>query len=88
MRSLDLLLFFGLESIPINNIAYFLRKIPLFAVFGSGKYLIQPIFVGDVAAIAVNLGHREENIIVDIAGPEIFTYNQLVYLIMFLFIFD
>ena len=72
---------FGLESIPINNIAYFLRKFPLFAVFGSGKYLIQPIFVGDVAEIAVKLGHREENIIVDIAGPEIFTYNQLVHLI-------
>ncbi|MCD6129843.1 MAG: NAD(P)H-binding protein [Deltaproteobacteria bacterium] len=73
---------FGLESIPINNIAYFLRKFPLFAVFGSGKYLIQPIFVGDVAEIAVKLGHREENIIVDIAGPEIFTYNQLVHLIV------
>jgi len=72
---------FGLESIPLNNIAYFLRKFPLFAVFGSGKYLIQPIFVEDVAEIAVNLGHREENIIMDIAGPEIFTYNQLVHLI-------
>jgi len=72
---------FGLENIPLNNIAYFLRKFPLFAVFGSGKYLIRPIFVGDVAEIAVKLGHREENIIVDIAGPEVFTYDQLVHLI-------
>jgi NADH dehydrogenase len=70
-----------LESIPINNIAYFLRKFPLFAIFGSGKYLIQPIFVEDVAEIAVNLGHREENVILDIAGPEVFTYDQLVHLI-------
>ena len=72
---------FGPEDILINNIAWFLRKFPIFAVFGSGDYRVQPVSVGDVAEIAVSAAHKDENIIIDAVGPEIYTFEELVRLI-------
>src|ERR1035437_6497210 len=42
---------FGTEDILINNIAYLLRKLPVFVVPGSGQYRLQPVYVEDVARI-------------------------------------
>ena len=72
---------FGTESILINNIAWLLRRFPIFALFGSGDYRIQPVFVEDVAEIAVSAGHEDGNIVMDAVGPEIFTFDELVRLI-------
>jgi len=72
---------FGAESILINNIAWLLRKFPIFTIPGSGDYQIQPIFVEDVARIAVSAGHRNDNIIIDVAGLETYTFNKLIRLI-------
>ena len=72
---------FGAEGVLINNIAWLLRGFPIFAVPGSGEYRIQPVFVEDVAEIAVSLGHKDDNIIIDAIGPEIYTFNDLVRLI-------
>jgi len=69
---------FGHEDILINNIAWLLRRFPLFAIPGDGRYRIQPIFVEDFAALAVEHGHRTENQIVDAVGPEAYTYNDLI----------
>ncbi|MBI2486576.1 MAG: NAD(P)H-binding protein [Deltaproteobacteria bacterium] len=72
---------FGPEDILINIIAWFLRQFPIFAVFGSGDYRVQPVFVGDVAEIAVSAAHQDENIIIDAVDPEIYTFDELVRLI-------
>jgi len=72
---------FGHEDILINNIAWFLRKLPVFAIPGDGDYRLQPVFVEDVAGIAVDAGQSNENMIVDAVGPEIFTYEKLIRLI-------
>jgi len=73
---------FGIEGILINNIAWLLRRFPIFAVFGSGDYPIQPVFVEDVAEIAVSAGHKkDDNVVMDTVGPEIFTFDELVRLI-------
>jgi len=72
---------FGTEGILINNIAWLLRKFPIFAIFGSGDYRIQPVFVEDVAEIAVSVGHRSDNLIMDVVGPEVYTFDELVKLI-------
>ncbi|MEK7276935.1 MAG: NAD(P)H-binding protein [Chloroflexota bacterium] len=40
---------FGKEDILINNIAWALRHLPAFAVFGDGQYKIQPIYVDELA---------------------------------------
>ncbi len=72
---------FGHEDILINNIAWFLRRFPVFAVMGKGDYQLQPVFVEDVAEVAVNAAQHNENIIIDAVGPEIYTYNELIRLI-------
>lgn len=72
---------FGLEGILINNIAWLLRKFPLFAIAGQGDYRIQPIYVEDVAQIAVTTARHDQNIVVDAVGPEIYTFDELVGII-------
>jgi uncharacterized protein YbjT (DUF2867 family) len=72
---------FGAEGVLINNIAWLLRRFPIFAVFGLGEYRIQPVFVEDVAEIAVSMGHREDNAVTDAVGPETYTFDGLVRLI-------
>ncbi len=69
---------FGKEDILINNIAWFLRKFPAFGVFGDGNYRLQPIYVDDLAKLAVEQGAKTENVIIDAIGPETFTYRELV----------
>jgi len=72
---------FGDEDILINNIAWLLRRFPLFAVLGAGDYKIQPIFVEELAELATNAGGQAGNVIVDAAGPEVYTFDALVRLI-------
>jgi len=72
---------FSAEGVLINNIAWLLRRFPIFAVFGSGEYRIQPVFAEDVAEIAVSLGHKDNNTVNDAVGPEVYTFNELIRLI-------
>lgn len=72
---------FGAEDILINNIAWLLRRFPVFAIPGTGNYGLQPIFVEDLAALAVEAGHGRENLVMDAVGPEIYEYEDLVRLI-------
>jgi len=72
---------FGKESILINNIAWMLRRFPFFAIAGDGRYRVQPLYVGDLAALAVEMAERNENLIVDAVGPETYTFAELVRLV-------
>lgn len=69
---------FGGEDILINNIAWALRHLPVFGVFGSGAYRLQPIHVADFADLAVGQGGERASRIIDAIGPETFTYRELV----------
>jgi NADH dehydrogenase len=69
---------FGEEEVLINNITWLLRKMPMFAVPGDGRYRLQPVHVGDVARLAARAAAANENMIVDAAGPEIFTFVELL----------
>ncbi len=69
---------FGQEDILINNIAWILRRFPIFGVFGDGHYRLQPIYVDDLARLAVEQGQQREKAIINAIGPETFTYNELV----------
>lgn len=69
---------FGKEDILINNIAWTLRHLPVFGVFGNGSYRLQPIYVDDLAGLAVEQGQAQDNRIIDAIGPETFTYRELV----------
>jgi NADH dehydrogenase len=69
---------FGKEDILINNIAWCLHRFPVFGVFGDGQYRLQPIYVDDLAELAVKQGRAGANTIIDAIGPETFTYRDLV----------
>jgi NADH dehydrogenase len=69
---------FGPEDILINNIAWMLRRFPVFGIFGDGNYRLQPIFVDDLAELAVEAGASLESFVRDATGPETFTYRELV----------
>ena len=72
---------FGKEDILINNIAWLLRRFPVYAIFGDGEYRLQPSYVGDVAKLAVELAHADENSVCNAVGPETFSFRGLVRLI-------
>ncbi len=69
---------FGKEDILINNIAWALRTLPVFGIFGDGQYRLQPIYVEDLAELAVEQGKSKEDVIINTIGPETFTYKELV----------
>lgn len=72
---------FGREDILINNIAWLLKRFPVFPIFGSGTYQLQPMYVEDMADLVVLAGHSKGNSIIDAVGPDIFTFEELVRLI-------
>jgi uncharacterized protein YbjT (DUF2867 family) len=71
----------GTEDILINNIAYLLRRFPLFALPGDGSYGIQPVYVEDLADLAVEGVYSKDNYVIDAVGPDIFTFKEMVQLI-------
>jgi uncharacterized protein YbjT (DUF2867 family) len=72
---------FGREDILINNIAFILRKLPVFGIPGSGSYRLRPVAVEDVAEICVRSGSNDTDEVIDAVGPETFTFEELVRLI-------
>lgn len=72
---------FGKEDVLINNIAWSLRHLPIFGVFGDGEYKLQPIYVDDLASAAAEKAFGERNEIVNAIGSETFTYRELVEMI-------
>jgi NADH dehydrogenase len=71
---------FGMESILFNNIAWMLHKFPAFAIPGKGDYRLQPVYVDDLAELAVNAAHQDVPLACDAAGPEAFTFDELIRL--------
>jgi nucleoside-diphosphate-sugar epimerase len=74
-------LVFAREDVLVNNIAWLLRRLPLFVIPGSGDYTLQPVAVQDVAELAVAAGLGTETTVLDAAGPDIFSFEQLVRLV-------
>jgi uncharacterized protein YbjT (DUF2867 family) len=72
---------FGTEGILINNIAWIARHLPVFAVPGNGRYRLQPVFVEDLAQLAVRAASEVHDSVRDAVGPEIFSFDDLVSLI-------
>ena len=72
---------FGPGDVLVNNIAWFLRRFPVFPIPGNGTYRVQPVFVQDVASLAVELADEDANVEVDAVGPESFSYKEMVTLI-------
>lgn len=74
-------LIFGQEDILINNLAWILRRFPFFPQIGEGQYKLQPVFVDDLAQIACRSVYEQTNSVLDVTGPETYTFDDLVRLI-------
>jgi NADH dehydrogenase len=70
--------FGGERDVLANNIAWILRRMPLFALPGSGEYPVQPVHVEDLARICVEAAHFTEDTVIDAAGPERMAFSELV----------
>ncbi len=72
-------LIFGPGDILINNIAWLVRRLPVFFMPGAGTYRVQPVSGDDVGEIATWAAAQDGNVTVDAAGPEVLTYAELVH---------
>jgi uncharacterized protein YbjT (DUF2867 family) len=74
---------FGGNGVLVNNMAWLLRRLPVFAIGGRGDYRLRPIHVDDLASLCADLGARtgpgnDDAAVVDAVGPQSLTFRQLV----------
>jgi NADH dehydrogenase len=74
-------IFGGESDILANNIAWILRRMPVFALPGNGAYAVQPVHVDDLARIAVEAAALDHDATLDAAGPETMAFRDLVALV-------
>lgn len=74
-------LVYGGGDLLVNNMAWALRRFPVFPVYGGGDYPVQPVYVEDVAVQAVEAGSQKENVVADAAGPETFSFKAFLGLL-------
>ena len=72
---------YGPNDILINNLAWALRRLPVYGMPGRGRYRIQPVHVDDVARICIEVADDAPGGTVDAAGPDTFEYRELVALV-------
>jgi nucleoside-diphosphate-sugar epimerase len=63
-------IFGGQSDILANNIAWILRRMPAFALPGTGTYPVQPVHVDDLARVCIEAARFERDAVIDAAGPE------------------
>jgi NADH dehydrogenase len=71
-------IFGGEPEILANNIAWILRRVPVFAIPGDGRYPVQPVHVDDLAEICLQAADADTDLIVDAAGPTTLPFGELV----------
>jgi len=71
----------GNADVLTNNIAWFLRRSPLFLVPGGADYRLQPVTLRDTARIIADSLEEKENVEVDAAGPDILTFREYVRMV-------
>ena len=72
---------FGPGDILLNNLAWTLRRLPVFGIPGDGRYPIQPVHIDDIADLAVRAGPLDVPMVVDAAGPDTYTFREFVALV-------
>jgi uncharacterized protein YbjT (DUF2867 family) len=71
-------IFGGDHEILANNIAWILRHMPIFAIPGNGRYPVQPVHIDDLVSLCLEAADADGNLILDAAGPETMTFEELV----------
>jgi uncharacterized protein YbjT (DUF2867 family) len=68
---------FGPGDILMNNIAWCMRRFPVFAVPGDGTYRVRPVHADDVASLCFEVAGNAENLTVDAVGPDSMTFEEM-----------
>jgi len=69
---------FGGDGVLLNNIAWLLRRLPVFAIGGRGEYRIRGIHVDDLAHLCLTKARETHDSVTDAVGPERPTFTELV----------
>jgi NADH dehydrogenase len=69
---------FGPNDILANNLAWALRRLPLFGIPRDGHYRLQPVHVDDVARLCLEAADGPDDVTHDAAGPEVLEYREMV----------
>jgi NADH dehydrogenase len=70
---------FGGDGVLVNNIAWLLRRLPVFAIGGRGDYRLRPVHIDDLATLCADLGAATEPArTIDAVGPQSLSFRQLV----------
>jgi len=76
-------LVYGADDRVTNLLARAIRYAPVFAIPGTGKQIVQPVAVDDLAAcVAMAVGGRGRNATFAIGGPEPLNFDELIQLMM------
>jgi len=68
----------GPNDVLTNNIAWFLRRVPLFLMPRAGRARLSPITLDDTARIIVDAGDRSDDAEMDAAGPDTMTFAEYI----------
>lgn len=73
----------GNKGKGVEHLIEMIRRLPVIPIIGKGNYFLQPVYIEDVAdaIISVSRSSRTNGKTYNIAGPDAFTYNDLVKLI-------
>jgi NADH dehydrogenase len=69
---------FGGDGVLVNNIAWLLRRVPVFAIGGRGEYRVRGIHVDDLARLCVTLGAGDDAVTLDAVGPQSVAFREMV----------
>jgi nucleoside-diphosphate-sugar epimerase len=68
----------AMSGVLVNNIAWLLRRVPVFAIGGRGDYRVRAIHVDDLARLCVKVGADSETVTLDAVGPQSVTFREMV----------
>ncbi len=71
-------LIFGGATVLLDNLAWVLRRSPVFGVAAGGGFRVRPVHADDVARLCVELGGHADQVTVDAVGPERPTFRELI----------
>jgi NADH dehydrogenase len=68
----------GPGNVPITTLARVHRFAPLVPIFGTGEFLLQPVWIGDVAEAFVLAVEGRGAGVYELGGPDVVTYVEFV----------
>lgn len=71
----------GQADVLTNNIAWLLRRFPIFLIPGNSDFRLQPVTLGDTARIISDAVEHQDNSEMDAAGPDIMSFAEYVGLV-------